>query len=60
VELRIASAVAEGAANRDVAVRLFVSTKTVEFHLSNIYRKLGIRSRRELIRLVAHRTPGND
>jgi DNA-binding CsgD family transcriptional regulator len=59
-ELRIASAVAEGAANRDVAVRLFVSAKTVEFHLSNIYRKLGIRSRRELIRLFAHRPPSND
>jgi DNA-binding CsgD family transcriptional regulator len=56
-ELRIAAAVAEGAANRDVAVRLFVSPKTVEFHLSNIYRKLGIRSRRELIRLFAHHPP---
>jgi tetratricopeptide (TPR) repeat protein len=35
-------------ANRDIAQSLFVTPKTVEVHLSNAYRKLGIRSRREL------------
>jgi DNA-binding NarL/FixJ family response regulator len=34
--------------NRDVAARLFISTKTVEANLSRAYRKLGIRSRAEL------------
>ena len=52
-ELQVALAVAEGASNREVASRLFLSPKTIEFHLGNIYRKLGIRSRRELIVLYA-------
>jgi hypothetical protein len=39
---------AEGQTNRDIAQTLFVTPKTVEVHLSNAYRKLGIRSRREL------------
>jgi len=34
--------------NREVGAALFVSAKTVEVHLSRIYRKLGIRSRSEL------------
>ena len=47
-ELTVAQAVAEGASNREVAARLFVSPKTVEGHLGNIYRKLGVRSRTQL------------
>ena len=47
-ETRVAGLVAEGRTNRDVAQALFVTPKTVEVHLSNVYRKLGIRSRREL------------
>jgi DNA-binding CsgD family transcriptional regulator len=39
---------ADGQTNRDIAQSLFVTPKTVEVHLSNAYRKLGIRSRREL------------
>ncbi len=52
-ELQVALAVAEGASNREVASRLFLSPKTIEFHLGNVYRKLGISSRRELIRRYA-------
>ena len=37
-----------GRTNRDIAQALFVTPKTVEVHLSNAYRKLGVRSRREL------------
>ncbi|GIJ43407.1 hypothetical protein Val02_02930 [Virgisporangium aliadipatigenens] len=52
-ELQAARAAAAGATNREVAARLFLSVKTVEFHLSNVYRKLGVRTRTEL----AHRFP---
>ncbi len=52
-ELQVAFAIAEGATNREAAAVLFISPKTVEFHLGNVYRKLGIRSRSELILLVA-------
>ena len=44
----MAAYAAEGQSNRDIAQALFVTPKTVEVHLSNAYRKLGIRSRREL------------
>ncbi|MEU3230912.1 AAA family ATPase [Nocardiopsis alba] len=51
-QLRIARHVAGGATNREVAARLFLSTRTVDHHLRNIYTRLGIRSRVELSRLV--------
>lgn len=51
-ELQVALAVAHGATNREAAAALFLSPKTVEFHLGNIYRKLGVRSRTELVRRV--------
>jgi DNA-binding CsgD family transcriptional regulator len=47
-ERRVAAFAADGQSNRDIAQALFVTPKTVEVHLSNAYRKLGIRSRREL------------
>ena len=47
-ERRVAERAAGGETNRDIAQALFVTPKTVEVHLSNAYRKLGIRSRREL------------
>ena len=50
-ELRIAGVVATGAKNREIAARLFVTSKTVEYHLRSIYRKLNIHSRSELVRL---------
>lgn len=47
-ELRVAELVAEGLSNKEVAVRLVVTVRTVEAHLSKIYAKLGVRSRTEL------------
>jgi DNA-binding CsgD family transcriptional regulator len=47
-EKRVANFAAEGLSNKDIAQALFVTTKTVEVHLSNVYRKLGIGSRTEL------------
>jgi DNA-binding CsgD family transcriptional regulator len=47
-ERRVADLAAAGETNRDIAQALYVTPKTVEVHLSNAYRKLGLRSRREL------------
>jgi DNA-binding NarL/FixJ family response regulator len=47
-ERRVARFAADGLTNKDIAQTLFVTTKTVEVHLSNVYRKLGIGSRNEL------------
>lgn len=52
-ELQIATAVASGATNADVAAHLFISRKTVEYHLSSIYRKLNVDARGQLSTLLA-------
>jgi DNA-binding CsgD family transcriptional regulator len=55
-ERRVADVVAEGLTNAKAAERLFLSRHTVDFHLRQIFRKLGIGSRVELTRLVLDRT----
>jgi DNA-binding NarL/FixJ family response regulator len=49
-ETRVAELVAEGKANKEVAVELVVSVHTVEAALTSIYRKLDVRSRTEMAR----------
>ena len=44
--------VSRGHSNAYVAAQLFLSRRTVEFHLSNAYQKLGVRSRGDLVRLA--------
>jgi DNA-binding CsgD family transcriptional regulator len=52
-ELQAALHVARGLANREVAAQLFLSVKTVEFHVSNAFQKLGVNRRTQLALLVA-------
>jgi DNA-binding NarL/FixJ family response regulator len=54
-ELQVARIVAEGASNREAAAALFLSPKTIEYHLAHIFRKLGIRNRTELAATAAAR-----
>ncbi|WP_405729543.1 AAA family ATPase [Streptomyces sp. NBC_00028] len=55
MERQVAALVMEGATNREIAARLFISVKTVEATLTRVYRKLGIRSRVDIVRLAAGR-----
>jgi DNA-binding CsgD family transcriptional regulator len=51
-ERGVAGIIAEGATNRAAAARLYLSRHTIDYHLRQIFRKLGIASRVELTRLV--------
>jgi DNA-binding CsgD family transcriptional regulator len=58
-ELQTAGLAAEGKSNREIAEALFVTVKTVEWHLKHSYGKLGIRSRRELAEALGRRYPSD-
>jgi DNA-binding NarL/FixJ family response regulator len=47
-ELQVARFVALGLSNRDVAAQLFVSPRTIDFHLRNVFTKVGVSSRTQL------------
>ena len=59
-ERRVAGMAAEGMSNRAIAQALFVSEKTVETHLGNAYRKLGINARTYLSEALAGTPSGTD
>jgi DNA-binding CsgD family transcriptional regulator len=56
-EQQVVQLVIAGRSNPEVAAELFMSRRTVEDHLSKIYRKLGVRSRTELAHRIASHTP---
>ncbi len=56
-ELQIALLVAQGMTNREAAAALFLSPKTIEYHLGQIYRKLDVRGRAQLARFMAMEAP---
>jgi DNA-binding CsgD family transcriptional regulator len=59
-EERVARAAGRGATTREIAAELFLSPKTVEFHLGRAYRKLGIRSRAALSTALSERDQRDD
>ena len=59
-EQAVARLVATGRTNRQTAAELYVSLKTIEFHLGHIFAKLGIRSRRDLIARIGAPSPHPD
>jgi LuxR family maltose regulon positive regulatory protein len=58
----VALQAARGLTNREIAQALFLSPKTVEFHLTRIYRKLDLHARAELVERFADQVarPGGD
>jgi len=58
-EIQVAKFVSQGLSNREVGAQLFLSPRTVDFHLRNVFAKMGISSRTELValRLETQRPP---
>ena len=51
-EIEVASLVSRGLTNKEVAKQIEVTEKTVKYHLTNVYKKMGLRGRMELMRFV--------
>src|SRR5580704_12402754 len=58
-ELQIAQMARDGLSNPEIGARLFISRRTVKYHLQKVFTKLKIRSRSELARVLLPLTPGD-
>jgi len=56
-ERQILQMVAEGFSNAEIGTRLFISTRTVEVHRSNLMRKLSLRNSADLVRYACEHLP---
>jgi DNA-binding NarL/FixJ family response regulator len=56
-EVAVAQRAVTGMSNRDIAAEMLISVKTVQFHIGNIYTKLGVRSRVQLAARLADVEP---
>ena len=56
-EREIATLLADGLSNREIAMKLWVTERTIKFHLSNVYKKLGVTSRADAVAALRRATP---
>ncbi|MET0456290.1 MAG: helix-turn-helix transcriptional regulator, partial [Mycobacterium sp.] len=57
-EVQVARLARDGLSNTEIGARLFISARTVQYHLSKVFAKLGINSRSQLDRVLPAVAPG--